>query len=174
MSGVIMNLFVCTHIGTEGMAESGTSWMFHDLRANVWMLWDTIGCPEQFKMNTHRKIGDHFSSYCENITRRAKQKAGCWRGSSSQCDKTQTVWLSTHNGTTNTPLMLRSTEHSRHTTSTLRPRSHPLKPFIWMRPVNTDDAVGLPMQKALPKSWTWLNFSSNTMQHHLARCDSHD
>lgn len=100
------NELVCLHMhGTQGTEESGTSWMFHDLRANVWMF-GTPQVPKQFKMNAHKKIADRLSSYCGNITRRAKQKAGCWRHSSFQ------AWLPTHNVTTNTSLMLQSTEHS--------------------------------------------------------------
>lgn len=100
------NELVCLHThGTKGMAESGTSWMFHDLRANVWML-GTPREPQHFGTYAHRKIGGRLSSYYENITRRAKQEGGHWRGSSSQCDRAQTAWLSIHSVTTITPLML--------------------------------------------------------------------
>lgn len=100
------NELVCLHThGTRGMAESGTSWMFHGLRANVWMF-GTRQEPERFEMYVHKKIGDRLSSYYENITRRAKLEGGYWRGSSSQCDKAQTAWLSIHSVTTITPLML--------------------------------------------------------------------
>lgn len=106
------------------------------------MLFGPLQVPEQFKTNAHKKIAGCPSSYCENATRREKQKAGCRRGSSSRCDKAQTAWLSIHNVTANAPLMLQSTEHSRHTASTLRPwlRLEPCVKneglsFIWMRPV---------------------------------------
>lgn len=84
----------------------------------------------------------------KNITRRAKQKVGRWRRSSSQRDKAQAAWLSIHNATTISPLMLQNTEQSRDKTSKaclnrLRKKAAPYS-FKWG---DSGDAVGVPMQK---------------------------
>lgn len=169
------NGLVCLHMhGNKGMGECGTSWMFHDLRANVWMF-GTLSVPKQFKMNAHVKIGDHLSSYCENITRRAKQKAGCRRRSSSRRDKAQTARLSIHNVTTNSPLTLWSIEksktHNFHTTKARSTLNLKKQLLIYSHGGQSGDAGGLSMQKVLAQKRRVGQQKTNSSTFATTQCD---
>lgn len=121
--------------------------------------------PEEFKMNAHRKIGDHFSSYCENITRRAKAEGRVLKGQQLP------MWQNTDSLTFNS---LWNTKHSpdaaKYRTSKIH-NVHSKATFtsslaLHLRPVEAGDAVGLPMQRAQPEKLNLAQLVPRT-QHNI-------